>query len=66
VTPLASYRRLLELAGPTYVTAAFCVTVGATVLAVVLMTTQRRRLRAATTPHELPLDVRIGQPAGSH
>lgn len=48
--------RLADGAGAT---AAFAVTVGATVLAVVLMTTQQRRLRASVAAAEAP----VGEPA---
>ena len=56
-----------RLADSSGATAAFCVTVGATVLGVVLMSTQQRRLAAATAPVVVPveeLEPEPGVPAG--
>ncbi|UFN44612.1 MFS transporter [Nocardioides okcheonensis] len=48
-----------RLADQSGATAAFCVTVGATVLAVVLMSTQQRRLDRATPQGAAPLEAEV-------
>ena len=57
-----------RLADASGATAAFAVTVGATVLAVALMSTQQRRLRAASTPEEpavpVPAEPRVALAMG--
>jgi hypothetical protein len=35
------------------------------VLAVLLMSTQQRRLRAATVPHDLTIDTPVADPVGA-
>lgn len=52
-----------RLADTSGATAAFGVTVGATVLAVLLMSTQQRRLRAATAPVDAPVGTASAEPA---